>query len=73
MKTVKKITQEEYLIHAVLAQALIDLLNSEPNEELEIDTALQFVLSYKKVVRRLRTLSPEEKRAWRKELMKSLS
>jgi hypothetical protein len=68
-----KISKEQYLLYAVLAQAIIDLLNSEPNDEIQIDSALEYVLSFKKITSRLRRLSPEEKRAWRTELLKSLN
>ena len=69
----RKITPEEYLVHAVLAQALVDLLGESRGDEVELDTALEYVLGYRKIVRRLRTLSPEEKRAWRRELLKNLA
>lgn len=59
-------------MYAVLAQALIDLLSDEHSSELQIDSALEFVLSFKTLVRRLRKLSPEEKREWRAKLVSSL-
>lgn len=67
-----KISKEEYLVYAVLAQALVDLLDEQPDSSQDVDSALEFVIGYRKLTRRLRSLSPEEKREWRQEILKNL-